>query len=83
MRVGFTDDAGNEESLTSYAVIVSRPLVVPDEEVANTPATGAPRHRRLAGGRAVPDRDHVGHRGRRRVDRRHPSATSGWPTIRR
>ena len=42
VRVTFTDDAGNEESLTSYAVIVSRPLVVPDEEVANTPATGAP-----------------------------------------
>ena len=42
VRVGFTDDAGNEESLTSYAVIVSRPLVLPDEEVANTPATGAP-----------------------------------------
>ena len=42
VRVTFTDDAGNEESLTSYAVIVSRPLVLPDEEVANTPATGAP-----------------------------------------
>ena len=42
VRVGFTDDAGNEESLTSYAVIVSPPLVIPDEEPANTPATGSP-----------------------------------------
>ena len=45
VRVSFTDDAGNEESLTSFAVIVSQPLVIPDsdeEEEANTPATGMP-----------------------------------------
>ena len=42
VRVTFTDDAGNEESLTSFAVIVSPPLVIPDDEPANTPATGAP-----------------------------------------
>ena len=38
VTVTFTDDAGNEESLTSHAVIVSPPLVIP----ANTPSTGAP-----------------------------------------
>ena len=42
VRVTFTDDAGNEESLTSFAVIISPPLVIPDDEPANTPATGAP-----------------------------------------
>ena len=42
VRVTFTDDAGNEESLTSFVVIVSPPLVIPDDEPANTPATGAP-----------------------------------------
>ncbi len=42
VRVTFTDDAGNEESLTSFAVIVSPTLVIPDDEPANTPATGAP-----------------------------------------
>ena len=42
VRVTFTDDAGNEESLTSFAVIISPPLVIPDDEPANTPATGSP-----------------------------------------
>ena len=42
VRVTFSDDAGNEESLTSFAVIISLPLVIPDEEEANTPATGSP-----------------------------------------
>ena len=42
VRVTFSDDAGNEESLTSFAVIVSPTLVIPDDEPANTPATGAP-----------------------------------------
>ena len=42
VRVSFTDDAGNEESLTSFAVIISPPLVIPDDEPANTPATGSP-----------------------------------------
>ena len=37
VRVAFTDDAGNEESLESHAV-VAPPLV----EAANAPATGAP-----------------------------------------
>ena len=34
IRVSFTDDAGNDETLTSFAILVLRP--------ANTPATGAP-----------------------------------------
>ena len=38
VRVAFTDDAGNEESLDSHAVVVAPPLV----EAANAPATGAP-----------------------------------------
>ena len=42
VRVSFSDDAGNEESLTSFVVIVSPPLVIPDDEPANTPATGSP-----------------------------------------
>ena len=42
VRVTFSDDAGNEESLTSFAVIISPPLVIPDDEPANTPATGSP-----------------------------------------
>ena len=42
VRVTFTDDAGNEESLTSFAAIISPPLVIPDDEPANTPATGSP-----------------------------------------
>ena len=42
VRVTFSDDAGNEESLTSFAVIISPTLVIPDEEVGNTPATGSP-----------------------------------------
>ena len=34
IRVSFTDDAGNDETLTSFAILVLRP--------ANTPAAGAP-----------------------------------------
>ena len=34
VRVTFTDDAGNEESLTSYAVIASPSLVVPESMTA-------------------------------------------------
>ena len=34
VRVNFTDDAGNEESLTSYAVIASPSLVVPEPMTA-------------------------------------------------
>ena len=41
VRVTFTDDAGNEESLTSSAVIVS-PAPILDPEPANASATGAP-----------------------------------------
>ena len=33
VRVTFTDDAGNEESLTSNAVLSAPPLVIPDEDV--------------------------------------------------
>ena len=36
VRVTFTDDAGNEESLTSYAVIASTSLVVPEPMTATT-----------------------------------------------
>ena len=32
VRVTFTDDAGNAESLTSYAVLSAPPLIIPDEE---------------------------------------------------
>ena len=41
VRVTFTDDAGNEETMTSYAVLAAPP--VSQEQVAeNTPPTGAP-----------------------------------------
>ena len=38
VRVTFTDDAGNEESLPSNAVLATLPLFIPDEE--ETPLTG-------------------------------------------
>ena len=41
VRVTFTDDGGNEESLTSFAVIAS-PSLTRGTEAANAPATGAP-----------------------------------------
>ena len=51
VRVSFTDDAGNGESLTSYAMLYAPPLLVPDEEetpdsseareTAETPLTAA------------------------------------------
>ena len=49
VRVTFTDDAGNAESLTSYAVLSVPPLIIPDEEppppesteTAETPLTAA------------------------------------------
>ena len=48
VRVTFTDDAGNTESLTSYAVLSVPPLIIPDEEpppesteTAETPLTAA------------------------------------------
>ena len=40
VRVTFTDDAGNEESVTSYALIAS-PAPTRTREPANSPATGA------------------------------------------
>ena len=47
VRVTFTDDAGNEQSLTSNAYAVSTPLVIPDEDEGqqrgdNAPAAGEP-----------------------------------------
>ena len=47
VRVSFIDDAGNDESLTSYIRLYAPPLVIPDEEetqqqAANTPATVEP-----------------------------------------
>ena len=41
VRVSFTDDGGNEESLTSYALIAS-PAPARTREPANSPPTGAP-----------------------------------------
>ena len=51
VRVTFTDDAGNDESLTSNALVSAPPLVIPDEEetpesreaqeTAETPLTAA------------------------------------------
>ena len=44
VRVTFTDDAGNAESLTSYARLSAPPLTIRDAGViaSNTPATGEP-----------------------------------------
>ena len=44
VRVTFSDDAGNEESLTSYARLSGPPLTIRDAGViaSNTPATGEP-----------------------------------------
>ena len=42
VRVTFTDDAGNDESLTSNALVSAPPLVIPDEEeTPETPLTAA------------------------------------------
>ena len=42
VRVTFIDDAGNAESLTSYAALASQSQIFLDEDVSNAPATGAP-----------------------------------------
>ena len=46
VRVSFTDDAGNRESLTSNAYLTAPPVQDPssasDEPPANSPATGSP-----------------------------------------
>ena len=44
VRVAFTDDAGNPESLTSNPFLFAPPLIIRDVPViaSNTPATGAP-----------------------------------------
>ena len=46
VRVTFTDDAGNQESLTSNALLTAPPVQSPagasDEPAANSPATGSP-----------------------------------------
>ena len=39
VRVTFSDDAGNEESLTSYARLSAPPLIIPDEEEQEEPET--------------------------------------------
>ena len=39
VRVTFTDDAGNAESLTSYAKLSAPPLIIPDEEEQEEPET--------------------------------------------
>ena len=48
VRVTFTDDAGNAESLTSYAVLSVPPLIIPDEEPP--PKSTATREAREAQG---------------------------------
>ena len=48
VRVTFTDDAGNAESLTSYAKLSAPPLIIPDEETP--PKSTAPREAREAQG---------------------------------
>ena len=48
VRVTFTDDAGNAESLTSYAVLSAPPLIIPDEEPP--PKSTATREAREAQG---------------------------------
>ena len=42
VRVTFSDDAGNAESLTSYAALASQSQIFLDEDASNAPATGAP-----------------------------------------
>ena len=63
VRVSFTDDAGNEETLTSAATgeVEARP---------NSPATGQPTIGRDGAGGRNADRGHVGHRRRRRAEQR-------------
>ena len=39
VRVTFTDDAGNAESVTSYAKLSAPPLIIPDEEEQEEPET--------------------------------------------
>ncbi len=48
VRVTFTDDAGNAESLTSYAKLSAPPLIIPDEEPP--PKSSATREAREAQG---------------------------------
>ena len=48
VRVTFTDDAGNAESLTSYAKLSAPPLIIPDEEPS--PKSTATREAREAQG---------------------------------
>ena len=48
VRVTFTDDAGNAESLTSYAKLSAPPLIIPDEEPP--PESSATREAREAQG---------------------------------
>ena len=48
VRVTFTDDAGNAESLTSYAKLSAPPLIIPDEETP--PKSTATREAREAQG---------------------------------
>ncbi len=48
VRVTFTDDAGNAESLTSYAKLSAPPLIIPDEETP--PKSTATREVREAQG---------------------------------
>ncbi len=42
VRVTFTDDAGNQESLESFSLVVSPPLISRQQRGANSPATGEP-----------------------------------------
>ena len=74
VRVTFTDNAGNEESLTSEATaeVEARP---------NSPATGAPTISGTAQAGETLTADTSGITDANgRADQRLPSATSGWPT---
>ena len=62
VRVSFTDRGGYAESLTSAATDTVSFAV--QQQVANSPATGAPANHRHGPGRADADGGHLGHRRR-------------------
>ena len=81
VRVTFTDDAGNEESVTSYALVGS-PAPTRTREPANSAATGAPG----IDGSAVVGQTLTATTtgiGTTTESPTRSSPTSGWPTMRR
>ena len=71
VRVSFTDDAGNDETLTSGATASSG-------RRAQQSGHRSARHHRHGPGRGDVDDGHVGHRRRRRAGPTRPTATSGY-----